>query len=128
MKLHSDVLTKTDIHQACTVANQHGQDIFCDEIVEQGSQKRKRGITFYCEALSGPRSRNGRDGYAASWDAYGWVIAELFNRDPNAIIGWYESPSHFLLECRTQAERRKERDKKTTGDFLNHLKHEVTTS
>lgn len=121
MKLHSDTLRRHDVQEAARVAREHGHDIYVDEIAECGSKSRRRGITFYCESMDGPRARNGREGRAASWDAYGWLIAELFNRDPSAIIGYYKSPSHFLLECRLSGERMMKRDSKIKLDFLDHL-------
>lgn len=102
MKLHSDKLTKQDVLDAAVIAN-HGykQDIYVDEIMSNGSRSRASGVTFYAASDNGRRSSN-RQGKtsakAASWTAYGYLIAELFRRDADAIVGPYDGAGDFARQ------------------------------
>lgn len=103
MKLHSDTLTSADVESAAAIArSEHGQDIYITEIHACGSRSRARGLTFYCGSLGGRRATNRGDGErAATWTAWGYLIAELFRRDPDAIMTYYKSAADF--QDRTQA-------------------------
>ena len=46
---------------------------------------------------SGPRDGSPR---AASWDDWGFVIARLFNADPDARVGFYASKAEFITKVR----------------------------
>ena len=130
MKLHSDVLRKADVREAARVAREHGYDIQVGELVRVGSRQRTSGLQFYCEAIYGKRACNGRPGYAASWAAWGWLIAELFRRDPEAVIGWYKSPAHFSEVCREECERvtqyRPQDKDRQDISFIDYMEEEVT--
>jgi hypothetical protein len=96
-------LKALDVHAAEQVAQEHGQDIY---IVELATSPRG-AITFYCESVNGKRSVNRRDrsgGKAASWTAWGWLIAELFRRDSNAHVGHYKGVEDFIRACREMHE------------------------
>ena len=100
MIVYSDTLTENDLYEAALRArDEFGQDIWIDEISSGRSRKRNGRITFYAKSMNGRRARNGRPGRAASWTAYGYLIAELFRRDSEAIIGIYNSPTEFHEIC-----------------------------
>lgn len=44
---------------------------------------------------TGPDKRGDFAPYAATWDEWGWFMAEVYNRDPNAKIGSYRSEDDF---------------------------------
>lgn len=97
MRINSQsTLTMRDVIDAIHAAVfTHGQDIYLDE----WSQGPRGAKNFYCAAEHGSYAtgRNDNSGKrAASWTAYGWVIAELFTRDPNAHIGQYRGRDHFI--------------------------------
>lgn len=88
-------LTASDVRSAIAKArHEHHQDIYLDELIE-GSHG---AIQFWCVSQNGKFSTgrshpNGKR--AASWTAYGYVIAELFKCDPDARIGRYRGVGHF---------------------------------
>jgi hypothetical protein len=98
MFIRSNIIGQIDIRNAMQHARSEGFDILIDEdgIREFKPRKFERGFQLYCEALSGPRARNGRPGKAASWDAYGVAMAYLYKLDPNAEVAWYKNARHFL--------------------------------
>lgn len=109
MKLHSNILTADDVHICAAVARKvHGCDIYVDEISEGGSRKAARRITFYAHSKNGKRARNGRQGRAATWSDYGYLIAELYRRDPDAIFDYYANVDDFVSKCTEDAWRRAE--------------------
>jgi hypothetical protein len=119
-------LTANDVYEAARVAREHGQDFHIEELAVSP----RGAITFYGESFSGKRrvNRQGRsDAYAATWQAWGWFIAELFNRDPNATIGYYKGVRHFRNECQKMHEQRRAYGFRTQDDpgrdisFLDHL-------
>jgi hypothetical protein len=108
----STTLTHDDVISACSVARNQGHDIWIDELLVG----KRGGITVYCNSHTGNRACNGRSGMAASWSAWGSFIADLFARDPEAVIGGYKGIEDFVKQCRNQA--------KYNGhsiDFLNQL-------
>lgn len=96
-------LTKDDVYAAAQAARRRGQDIHIDEIAVAP----RGGIQFYCVAMHGTRRTNGgRDGYAAKWSAWGWLIAELYKIDPDAKIGQYKNVFDFVAQCHSMHEAR----------------------
>ena len=89
-------LTKLDLYAAERYAQRFGNDIHIDSLAVSP----RGAITFYCVSYNGTRRCNGRDGFAATWSAWGYLIAELFNRDPSAIIGQYRGREDFIRKCR----------------------------
>lgn len=114
MKIHSDVLTVEDVVQCASVCRaDHGVDVQIGELVATGSRKRARGLTFKGYALSGRYAANsgvyGADSpRAATWSAWGYLIAELFARDPGAIIGTYDGAADFVAQCENAARQRRD--------------------
>lgn len=102
-------ITANHVHLAISKARyQHNQDIWLDS--DRGVTVGKRGaITFYCHSTWGKFASGRHDnpeGYrAASWTAWGYVIAELFRVDPHAHIGHYASMAHFIDRCLDEHER-----------------------
>lgn len=101
MKIHSDKLTFHDVLEAGMAARvKHGQDFGIDECGFFHSRKRARGYEVYACSLEGKRaSAHGHGRRAASWTAYGYFIAELFNRDSEAIVGMYADVDAFVDWC-----------------------------
>ncbi len=101
MRIHTDKLTRQDLFAAlpCRV------DI--DEAMEHGSRKRSHAFEVRLivwdggKGTSHPYRRNsgqyGADnaGYAATYDEWGWWLAELFDRDPEMIAAQYKGRSDF---------------------------------
>jgi hypothetical protein len=111
MKLHSDTLTVGDVAEAAALARaQHGQDIYVAELVATGSRRRRGGVSFRGFAEHGRYATNGAvhgvdRPRAATWSAWGYLIAELFRRDPAAIIGQYADVAAFIASCEEMHER-----------------------
>lgn len=97
----STTLTEQDVRDAGAVARSHGHDIWIDELLVG----KRGGITVYCNSHTGARACNGRSGRAASWSAWGSFIADLFSRDPEAIIGHYKGVEDFVAQCRDERYR-----------------------
>ena len=115
MKLHSDTLTSADVYTAMERAKQRGHvsrlTIF-DKMEEKKSRTRKNGFEIHLEWIgekvkgdgrrwtnSGKGGANSYDNgsgcYAATYDEWGWFIAELFDKDANAVFGHYKGKEHF---------------------------------
>lgn len=98
MRIHTDKLTAADIHRATTAAGMRG---VCADVREAGSRSRARRFDVSLTGTSTRRTNPGtsgyhyRDDYAATWDEWGMFIQDLFNIDPDAIIGQYQSKNHF---------------------------------
>lgn len=107
MKIHSDILTESDIHAATCAAGMRGVDA---DVITRGSRSRKRSLDMKLTGTStrrpnpGTGSRGYSDDYAATWDEWGMVINALFDIDPKAIIGQYPSAAHFHAATRTRFE------------------------
>lgn len=98
MFIRSDIITENDILDAIIAARAHGADILIDHdgIRKFKPRRFERGFEFFCEALSGKRSRNRRGGRAASWTAYGLFMADLYKLDPSAEISFYRNCADFM--------------------------------
>jgi hypothetical protein len=46
------------------------------------------------------KTQRDRDLRAATWDAWGYVIAYLFNKDPFARVGFYDNEADFVEKVR----------------------------
>lgn len=115
MKLHSDILTESDIREALGRAQRRGNvdrlTVFM--ILEpKKSRTRANGFEIRLEWIgdkvkgdgrhwtnSGKRGAdsydNGNGTYAATYDEWGWFIAELFDKDENLVFGHYKGMDHF---------------------------------
>lgn len=98
MKIHSDTLTTRDIHKAvpdgCYLAyfsTLDGRTVFIDTI---GSRSHDRA---YIVRLSGSGKTNmrGLPDKAATYEEWGYFIANLFTQDESAICGNYKSAADF---------------------------------
>jgi hypothetical protein len=116
MKLHSDSLTPKDVHDALNTAKEAGlvaDDIFFVQYEQAGSHSRSHGYLIQLgtyDKTSGPTKtrhykNSGTSGatsgyyaelvYAASYDEWGWFIAYLMAKDPEAIFGPYKGTESF---------------------------------
>lgn len=113
-------LTRADVRLAAHYARSKGHDIFIAELEESP----RGAITFYCESEHGRRATNrgggpsqfyGGTGRAASWTAWGWLIADLFARNPMpGTIGFYKDIEDFKASCKRYTPR---------GENLKFLSH-----
>jgi hypothetical protein len=123
MRLYSDTLRTSDLFAAAEWAQRHGQDIYVEDHMERRGRKRAWSIEFHCASYHGTRKQNrgGSNAPAASWKAWGYLITYLFNKDANAIIGWYENPTHFMEQTTKMKDWRKKYDGENPTEFLEHL-------
>lgn len=95
-------LTIGNVYDAAARANLRGQDIHAHEVV----QGKRGAITFYAYSLNGRYATGRNDGErAATWDAWGYLIAELYNLDPRATIGPYKNATDFIQKCASERDR-----------------------
>jgi hypothetical protein len=120
MKLHSDIHTVDTINDALSRAKDSGK---VDRLVqfeifdEKGSRTRKNAfeikLGWYGEKVKGDGRRwtntgtrgsdslsNGQGNYAATYDEWGWFIAELFDKDADAVFGNYKGRDDFDSQTR----------------------------
>lgn len=104
MKFHTSVLTEHGLQDVLRVTGLAARGVYLD--TERGgthrSRSRARRIDFYLIATPGHGRRwantgnhgAGRD-KAATWHEWGAFIGELFHRDPNAVIDYYDDARGF---------------------------------
>jgi hypothetical protein len=114
MRLHTNTHTWRSIHQALDRAKEAGRIPHHVDLItcaEYRSQSRKAGIeiqlgTYVKEPGDGRRwtntgthgansDQNGAGIYAATWDEWGWFLAEVFTADPHAKCNWYDGKAEF---------------------------------
>ena len=99
MKIHSDILTFTDIQAAvpegCYLAVFDHPGFGRTRCGYEGSRTRERGFVVRLSGNSKSAMRNLSD-KAATWDEWGIFIAAIFERDPNAVVGWYKTRDDFF--------------------------------
>jgi hypothetical protein len=109
MHIHTDHLTGDDLHLALIDSGLHRRGVFLDTdrggpngYTAHRSRKRKHRFTFYLVATDGYGRRYANSGTkgagtdkAATWHEWGAFIAELYHRDPDALIGHYGSARDF---------------------------------
>ena len=134
MKLYSNTLRAVKVEQAFAAArSQDGQDIHLDGgarnfrarqvttydwTAQSGPRRRTQrftnGVQFYALSYHGNRATGHRmigsyetsyEERAASWDAYGYVIARLFLMDHDAVIGNYAGVADFVRQCENSHRR-----------------------
>lgn len=109
MKIYSNRLTEADVRDAFSMARtRHGADIYIEDIRTWQPRDYSNGVEVFAESTAGKRATGHvparatgrRDWYprAASWDDWGYVIAYLFNIDPHARIGFYDSLADFIAK------------------------------
>jgi hypothetical protein len=107
MKIYSDKITEHDVRRAFTIArDDHHADIWIEDIRTWKPRKYLYGTEVFPRSHHGSRATGHvparasgpRDGYprAASWDDWGYVIAELYRIDPDARVGFYDSKADFI--------------------------------
>jgi hypothetical protein len=98
MRIFSDTLTTNDLYEALPAG-------VLANITTKGGRNRRHSfeVTLYVLEKDELHRRYGnsggygsRDDVAATWDEWGLWIEKLFDLDPDALIGHYESYSHFL--------------------------------
>lgn len=114
MRLHTNTLTWSSMHEALEAAKTKGhipQHVVFEACAEYRSRKRAKGIevklaTYDKEPGDGRRwtntgnrgansEQNGEGLYAATWDEWGWFLAEVFDADPGATCNWYDGGPEF---------------------------------
>ena len=111
MKIYSNEITEADVRHAFGTARlTHHADIYIEEIRTWKPRDYACGVEVYAKSTNGTRatghrparSSGPRDGYAraASWTDWGYVIARLYNMDPDARIGFYDSEADFVAKVR----------------------------
>jgi hypothetical protein len=111
VKIYSDIITELDVRKAFQKARDtHDCDISIEDIRTWCPRAYGYGVEVFAESLRGTRvtghvparACGPRDGYprAASWDDWGYVIAELFSIDPQARVGFYDSRDDFVAKVR----------------------------
>lgn len=114
MRLHTNTHTWRSVHEALDRAKAAGRvadHVEFEVCVEYRSQSRARGIevklgTFHKEPGDGRRwtntgtqgansGHNGEALYAATYDEWGWFLAEVFTADPSVTCYRYDGLSGF---------------------------------
>ena len=93
MRIHTSVLTMSDIHEAARVAR-----VDFGRLNEHGSRTRARAfdVTLTGESRRRPNDRGSNPGaYAATWDQWGVFLAVLFDRDPAMVTPYYSDRDDF---------------------------------
>lgn len=93
MRIHSDVLTESDVYSAAQFAGVRVVDLDV-----KGSQSRGKAFNFTLSGSGAHRSQwASSDHQAATWDEWGIVLNRLFVVDPLAHTGknGYLSAEHF---------------------------------
>lgn len=106
MRIHSDTLQASNVYEALQDARKRYVDssVFLEHVTLHGSRKRTRGIDVALASTGndthrwrrnvGPNGDRTAD-YAATYADWGWFILELFNVDPDAIVGPYSGLTDF---------------------------------
>lgn len=103
MRIHSDVLTGTDLFDAARVA-----DMSFETYGEGGSRSRKKAFNVLCSGNS-TRNAMSNEFKAATWDQWGVLLGILFDKDPNMHTGKNgyadRSDFHYKTDFRFQGDR-----------------------
>jgi hypothetical protein len=109
MRIHSDTLNVLNLLHAAQRTNERFTEHGTFNLIwptEHGSRKRDHAFEIALEG-DGTKSRRRRNpgtswqnrteepGYAATWDQWGWFLAELFRLDPNMTSTYYDSAEDF---------------------------------
>jgi hypothetical protein len=116
MKLYSNLLTTEDVFWAFADARRmDGQDIRHQDVRAFVPRGYRNGVEFYAYSVTGKRASAHRPqggqfygpdaARAATWDAWGYVIARLFDRDPEARIGYYDGRNDFIVKVNQELDR-----------------------
>lgn len=121
MRLHSDLHTTKTIYAAMSQAKDDGRvadHVFFYIFDDRGSRTRDRAWEIQLgtyDKLPGDKrgwkntgqygadsKLNGGGIYAATYDEWGWFIAELFNYDKDAVFGGYKGRDDFNSQTRNK--------------------------
>lgn len=105
MRLHTTFLGQGHISEALIRVKYAGHvpgDITFTVLERHESRSRLRAYEIRLGSyrpLAGHRRTNGAGSYwAATYDEWGWFIAEIYDLDPSAIFGPYRSRDDFLVK------------------------------
>lgn len=110
MQVHTDHLTLGDLQDALNVTGLAARGVYLD--TERGSsghrsRRRHHRLDFYLVADDGHGRRwanSGKHGAgtdkAATWLEWGALIAELYHRDPDALVAYYGGADDFIAATR----------------------------
>ena len=125
MKLYSNKINGGAVEAAFFEARTlDGQDIYAQDLRAFVPRNFQGGVEFYAFSYSGKRASAHRPigSYdvvrAASWEAYGFVIARLYQRDPDAVISYYGNQRDFVRQIQDELDRPRPRG---DGKFLELL-------
>ena len=109
MKIHSNILTQQDIRDCvpdgCYLAGHYARNgVDWASIHEEGSRSHARGFTVRLSGSSKSVMQSLPD-RAATWDEWGIFLAAIYERDPDALCGWYKTHDDFILRTTEEAER-----------------------
>jgi hypothetical protein len=139
MKLHTKLSTQ-DVYDALIVTHARGlmtTDVHFVQFIEEPSKSRPNGYKLQLgtrDQHSGPKNsryykNTGKRGahsernegdpvWAATYDEWGWFIADIFDRDPEASFGHYKTKA--LFEQMTKGKYKLE-NLNPTGVWVNTL-------
>jgi len=96
MRIHTDILTEADIHDAAREAR---VSYAGGGFTRHGSRSRDHAFNVLLTGESKRRPNGGNygaaDDYAATWDQWGVFLAVLFDRDPNMKTPYYVDAHDF---------------------------------
>lgn len=94
MRIHSDVITREDIHRAARHAR-----VDLATFTDHGSRSRARAFDVKLEGESRRRPNGGASGagsgYAATWDQWGVFLGFLFELDARMVTPYYKNKADF---------------------------------
>lgn len=113
MRIHSDVLTTAQIGDSLTderIIGRIAHHVTFKKLQPGHSRVKAHGFEIQLEASerdSGRRAGNSgsygamrpeQDGYAATFDEWGWLLAALYAKDPAMIVGASGAPTYLDAE------------------------------
>ena len=105
MIVRSNVISMADIGAAVRAAGSAVtfQDTYSREgwfvpVREFKPRRYERGFEFFLAGSSTYRAQHDREEFAATYDEWGIVIAELYKIDPDAEIAWYDNARDFITK------------------------------
>lgn len=116
MRIHSDVFTRDDFQRALRDAGLVAHDVILDVCEPHGSRRRLRGFEIQLAAVreyNGKSKRRRRNSgiygargeeevWAATYAEHGLWMAQLYEKDPDAIVGPYKDRDDFDDKTRNE--------------------------
>src|SRR4051794_23686558 len=109
MHVHTDHLIEGDLLDALRTTGLAARGVYLDAdrgVSSHHSRSRHHRLTFYLVATDGYGRRWANSGTrgagtdkAATWHEWGAFLAELFHRDPDAIMSYYDSARDFEVKA-----------------------------